>query len=206
MAEMSWEDHWATGNTPWDAGAASPCLERLVENLQAPPGGRALVPGCGSGYDVFLLAQVGFVAVGLDLAPSARPRFEQLRIAQSLNEERSQIRTLDFFDTDAEQLGGRFDFIWDYTFFCAIDPSERSRYKSQILSLLAPGGTHAMLVFPVVPGADPNDGPPYPLDPSEITEFLAPDLERVALTQAHASHPGREGKEWLALFQYSKKH
>ena len=198
---MSWEDHWATGNTPWDAGASSPCLGKLVETLRPPPGARALVPGCGSGYDVFLLAQSGFTAVGLDVAPSARERFEKLRLAQSLSEERSQIRSLDFFSTSAQALGGHFDFIWDYTFYCAIEPEERALWKAQMLSFLAPGGTLAMLLYPVVPGASPDEGPPYPLDPQEVTERLAPEMSRVALTRPHASHPGREGKELLALFQ-----
>jgi SAM-dependent methyltransferase len=204
--EMTWEDHWAAGITPWDAGAASPALTELASTLRPPAGARALVPGCGSGYDVFLLAQSGFHAVGLDLAPSARSRFEQLRLAQSLNEERSVLRTEDFFQTSPAALGGTFDFVWDYTFYCAIDPSLRDAYKSQLLSLLAPGGTLAMLIFPVIPGAPRDQGPPYPLDPEEVAAKLSPDLARVALLQPHASHPGREGKEWLALFQRASRH
>jgi SAM-dependent methyltransferase len=203
---MSWEDHWATDNTPWDAGAASPCLEKLAETLGPPPGARALVPGCGSGYDVFLLAQSGFSAVGVDIAPSARDRFEKLRLAQALNEERSQIHSADFFSLSPERLGGRFDFVWDYTFYCAIEPHERAKWKEQMLSLLAPGGTLAMLLFPVLAGAPADEGPPYPLDPQEVTDRLHPEMTRVALMRPHSSHPGRQGKEVLAVFQRASNH
>lgn len=201
--EMTWEDHWATGTLPWDAGRSSPALEKLLETLRPPEGARAFVPGCGSGYDVFLLAQSGFAATGMDVAPSARKRFEKLRIAQSLNEERSSLSTADFFSATPGSLGGKFDFIWDYTFFCAIDLSQRDAYKARMLELLAPGGTLAMLLYPVVPGAPADQGPPFPLDPEQVTEHFAPDLSRIGLMAPHASHPGREGKEWLALFQHA---
>jgi SAM-dependent methyltransferase len=178
-------------------------LEKLLETLRPPEGARALVPGCGSGYDVFLLAQSGFFATGMDVAPSARKRFEQLRVAQSLNEQRSSLFTGDFFAATDAHLGGKFDFIWDYTFYCAIDPAQRDAYKAKVLELLAPGGTLAMLLYPVVPGAPEDRGPPFPLDPEKVTRHLAPELTQVALAPPHASHPGREGKEWLAIFQRS---
>ena len=49
-----WEDHYRTGDMPWDKGAPSP---GLVDFLTSEPvRGRVLVPGCGLGYDVRALA------------------------------------------------------------------------------------------------------------------------------------------------------
>jgi len=61
-------------------------------------------------------------------------------------------------------------------------------------SLLAGEGRLVMLLFPVVPDAPRDQGPPYPLDPAEITQALSTDFERLALEPIATSHPGRAGK------------
>lgn len=83
-----WSDLWNQGNVPWDQGAHNPALEdTLLQHRQlvigdslfvsdaSAPGGqrrkRALVPGCGRGYDVLLLARMGFDAVGLEVSERA---------------------------------------------------------------------------------------------------------------------------------------
>lgn len=55
-----WNEIWkATANPSFDKGNVSPALLRLIQGgtEEAPiPVGRALVPGCGRGYDVAVLA------------------------------------------------------------------------------------------------------------------------------------------------------
>lgn len=201
-----WEKHWAEANIPWDAGTAAPALTALVkEPWLAEAGVRdrvALVPGCGSGYDAFCLAKAGFRAVGLDIAPSARSRFEEVRAASDLTEQQAQLKTLNFFTATAEDLGGPFDLIWDYTFYCAIDREMRAAWKTQMLSLLKPGGTLATLLFPVDPTKPDDAGPPFPLDPEQVNEALEPEFEQTRLSKVPSSHPGRDGKEFLALWKH----
>ncbi len=203
--KKTWAEHWQTRDIPWDAGKAAPSLIQLLKEWPlktvAPPQGRALIPGCGSGYDVLGLAQSGFNALGLDIAPGAAEKFAELRKPTLLSPEQAQIDTKDFFTTSADALGGTFDFIWDYTFYCAIDPSLRPAWKKSILNLLAPQGILAMLLFPVIPDAPRDQGPPYPLDPECARVDLAPEFENLYLEPASQSHPGREGKEWLSLWR-----
>lgn len=196
----TWEDHWAQGHIPWDAGRASPSLDGFLTDHVVPEGGRALVAGCGSGYDVFRLAQAGYTATGVDVAPSVTARFESARKESGLSADRAQLVVRDFFGLSPDDLGGTFELIWDYTFYCAIDPSQRDAWRDQMARLLSPDGKLLMLLFPVVPGKSPEDGPPYPLDPLEVTRQLSPKFNRVRLEQAALTHPGREGKEWFSLW------
>jgi len=53
-----WNQIWSNGLPPgssFDKGCVSPALELLIHNGEI-PSGRALVPGCGRGYDVAALA------------------------------------------------------------------------------------------------------------------------------------------------------
>lgn len=196
----TWEEHWAEGHIPWDAGKACPSLEKYVSGSPARAGRRALVPGCGSGYDVFCLARAGYQALGVDLAPSARARFTELRSREGLSETSAALVTKDFFTLTKEELGGPFDLIWDYTFYCAIHPSQRDAWRDQMARLLAPNGRLLMLLFPVIEGAPEEQGPPYPLDPQRIVAELSPSFRALRIEQATQSHPGREGKEWLSVW------
>lgn len=210
----TWEEHWAQNNTPWDQGAPAPSLELLLRELTQNPesvrGRRALVPGCGAGYDVFCLAEAGFEAVGLDIAPSAREPFDAARIKSGVEAgsgaHHARLLTADFFQSSLEELGGPYDFIWDYTFYCAIDRELRDRWKKRMFELLAPGGTLATLLFPVDPSRPPDQGPPFALDPELVTASLGPEFTRLALKKVSESHPDREGKEWLALWAHSQAH
>lgn len=94
-----WNELWVERLTPWDRGGPSLALLDLLVLLpgaekeasgvplfpvtpqtgSAPPSSgsssrrrpRALVPGCGRGHDVLLLAQLGWDVVGLDYSPTA---------------------------------------------------------------------------------------------------------------------------------------
>ncbi|KAJ3558708.1 hypothetical protein NP233_g11454 [Leucocoprinus birnbaumii] len=64
------------GVTPWDAGEIQPPLREAIENntdgIAWPTDGSALVPGCGSGYDVVYLAStLGLKVIGLDTSQTA---------------------------------------------------------------------------------------------------------------------------------------
>lgn len=195
---MSWRDRWEERDVPWDEGAAAPELERLVEEGALPPG-RALVPGCGAGYDVLALASKERVAVGVDVAPGASERFRQLRSERGVSPKRAQFETGDFFELDFDDS---FGLIWDYTFLCALDPDRREAWARRCAELLEPGGVLAVLLFPVVPlGVPPvpedGGGPPYRLTPELAAELLEDEFELRELRPARVSHRGREDKEWF---------
>lgn len=80
-----WSQLWDKGDfLPWDRGMPNPALEDVLADRQdligtcfkqGPDGQKqrkkALVPGCGRGYDVLLLASFGYDAYGLEASEKA---------------------------------------------------------------------------------------------------------------------------------------
>lgn len=190
---MSWEQAWNEGRTPWDQGASSPALEELVANDEV-PNGRGLVPGCGSGYDVLTLASAERHVTGIDLSEVAKERFEILRAKAQVSPNHARVITADFFTFQASP----FDFVWDYTFLCAIEPEMRSAWQQKVHSLLKPNGSLFVLVFPTAPLHDDPNRPPYVLSTALITEVLGPSFRLQSEMAAQNSLGNRSGKEILA--------
>jgi hypothetical protein len=192
-----WEDAWREGRTGWDAGRSAPILETLVREGTLPEG-RALVPGCGAGYDVLTLASPARTVIGLDVAPTAAERFAALREAAGVPEAQARVEVADFFAYTPETP---FDLVWDYTFLCAIEPHQREGWVERMDALLAPGGELVTLIFPATEEPPFGPGPPHPLPPETVRALLAPRFLPVALHPIEESHPGRQGLEWLGRWK-----
>lgn len=82
----AWDGLWRDAYTPWDRGGPSLALHDLLTAPPAPrlfdgpaaPRATALVPGCGRGYDVLLLAALGYDVVGLDFSAEAGGQAREL--------------------------------------------------------------------------------------------------------------------------------
>ena len=61
MAERArdWQQHYATGQTPWDSGTPSLEMQRVIAEHNITPR-RTLEIGCGTGTNAVCLAQQGF--------------------------------------------------------------------------------------------------------------------------------------------------
>ncbi|MEQ9077707.1 MAG: methyltransferase domain-containing protein [Sandaracinaceae bacterium] len=194
---MTWEKAWREGRTGWDAGGSPPILVELVERGELPRG-RALVPGCGAGWDVFTLAAEDREVVGLDLAPTAAARFADLRAEKGIGADRARIQTEDFF---AHRPEAPYDLVWDYTFLCAIHPGERETWAAKMDALVAPEGELVTLIFPAVDAPPRGEGPPFPLKPEHVRALLEPRWEPIRLEPVTRSHPGREGMEHIGRWR-----
>lgn len=106
-----------------------------------------------------------------------------------------------FFDLPAGDENEQFDFIYDYTFFCAIDPSLRAEWADKMFSLLKPGGILCTLIYPIMPR---DGGPPFEVDMEVYRKLLAPRFSQLQLEMLpdNMCHPGREGK--CALGRWKK--
>jgi hypothetical protein len=71
-----------------------------------------------------------------------------------------------------------FDFIFDYTFFCALPPSMRAAWGERVAALLTPGtGRLLTIIFPCIPSSASTDilvGPPYPVTFDDYKAVLTP--------------------------------
>ncbi len=194
MAPVDWQEAWKAGRTPWDAGASAPSLHALLQRGLV-PSGRALVPGCGTGYDLVTLAHEDREVVGIDLSEKARSAF----FAAHADLPGSVVyEVTDFFTYDPR---GGFDFVWDYTFFCALDPDQRSDWAGAMRRLVKPAGLLATLLFPFEDPIPDREGPPWPINTTMVRGFIEDAFEEVEVREAEHTHPGREGRERLALWR-----
>lgn len=69
-----------------------------------------------------------------------------------------EFRAISFFDISTEKAD-LFDFIYDYTFLCAFDPSVRTLWAEKMSDLLNIGGELLTIIFPL--SDDKEGGPPY---------------------------------------------
>ncbi|KAE9398634.1 thiol methyltransferase 1 [Gymnopus androsaceus JB14] len=142
---QSWDILWKSKVVPWDSGEIQPPLRQVIESGEVPfpKDGKALVPGCGRGYDTIYLASVlGHDTVGLDSSSTAVEAANELLRSHSIGPELSSkihFDVGDFFKLTVDD-DKRFDLIYDYTFFVAIPPSIRPLWGTQMNSLIKPGG------------------------------------------------------------------
>nr|XP_017223639.1 PREDICTED: probable thiol methyltransferase 2 isoform X3 [Daucus carota subsp. sativus] len=165
-AADAWEKSWREGVTPWDLGQPTPVLLHLLETASLPKG-RVLVPGCGSGHDVIAIASADHYVVGLDISDCAIKKATELSSSSS-NADYHKFLQRDFFTWQPTEL---FDVIFDYTFFCAIEPDLRYAWASRIQKFLKPDGVLITLMFPI---SDHIGGPPYKVSVADYEEVLHP--------------------------------
>ncbi|KAJ8774210.1 hypothetical protein K2173_009641 [Erythroxylum novogranatense] len=191
---VGWEKCWEEGLTPWDLGQPTPILIQLHETGSLPKG-RALVPGCGSGYDVVAIACPDRYVVGLDISEKAIKKAEQLSSLLPNANYFTFIRE-DFFSWRPPKL---FDLIFDYTFFCAIEPQMRSDWARQVRDLLKPDGELITLIFPI---SDHVGGPPYKVSVANYEEVLHPmGFKAVSIANNELAVGARKGREKLGRWK-----
>jgi len=184
-----WEQRFAATDTPWDRGAPNPQLATwLVSGELAPC--RILVPGCGSGHEVGVLARAGFEGTGLDYAPGALAR-----AGERLSEAQVEA-TLVEADVLAWEPSAPFDAIYEQTCLCALHPDQWRDYADQLARWLKPGGgLFALFMRALRPGAAEGliEGPPYHSDinamralfPSSLWTWPPPPYPSVAHPIGH---------------------
>ncbi|KAK7732047.1 hypothetical protein SLS57_001027 [Botryosphaeria dothidea] len=209
-----WDELWQDGDfLPWDKGFPNPALHELLTThvfpnprkgvrsedrplVPAPVDRatsrrkRALVPGCGKGYDVVLLASAGYDAWGLEVSASAIEKAQawykeleekKFKKYETIDEEetgRGSVNFVvgDFFsDSWIKETGGtEFDMIYDYTFLSALPPELRPAWALRMSQLLShdPNASLICVEFPTY--KPPNTGgPPFGLPSKTYEQHLS---------------------------------
>ena len=155
-----WEACYESEMDGWDIGGPTPVFERLATEI---PKGRICVIGCGRGYDAVTFAKAGFEVTAIDFAKTA-----VLASRENARKEEVEMTVLreDFFDLP-DELHDQFDYVLEYTCFCAISPERRFEYDRVIWQLLKPEGKLLGLFFPLDKNID-EGGPPWGVNISEL--------------------------------------
>jgi|TARA_B110000908_G_scaffold141316_1_gene168874 SAM-dependent methyltransferase len=187
-AACDWNQRYLDGDTPWDKGLASPALEEIIADGHIPVGSDVLIPGCGYGHDVRVIAETGCVAVGMDISESA--------VAGAKLEHKGTAAMFEWGDLFDPSLAEKkcYDIIWEHTCFCAILPEQRDAYVEAVHRLLKP---HGVLIAVFFAFGDDEKGPPFKTNIDTLhrhfEKYFTLEWER----RPKRFFPTREGQEWL---------
>ena len=193
IMDNQWDDLYQRGETPWEKGRAHPELIAFLR--RQPLTGRVLVPGCGHGHDVRAIAAGADEVVGIDIAGNAIAAAESYPVVGG---ERYVLANL--FDL-SPRWRSQFDWVFEHTCFCAIDPEMRSAYVSAVAAALRPGG-HLLAIFYMEPDLDPGEtGPPFGATREELDERFSPEFELLGEWVPAETFEGREQRELVRVFR-----
>ena len=199
--QPDWDQRYRQGNTPWDKGRASPALIYWLKNYPGRISGHILIPGCGTGHDVRAIADAESTSspLGIDISSTAIATCLQNKVHDN-----EQYEQTDLFHL-SRKFHAAFDWVWEHTCYCAIDPSKRPQYVSAIASALKPGGIFLGIFYlnPEIDATTPNDGPPHGTSIEDVKSlfFAASDFVLLDSEKPNACYPGREGREHVLQFQ-----
>ena len=192
MTPDYWEERYQSQDMPWEKGEPSPGLVDFLQTHPGLPRTTVCVPGCGTGHDVRAWARAGFRAFGYDIAPSA------VRISKERTEpgRTAEFALKNFLHDEPPFL---FDWVFEHTLFCAIQPAERDQYVKAVLRWLKPEGQYLAVNY-MIPD---EDGPPFGTKREELWKRFSPHF---ALLEEWVprSYPNRTGLE-LMLWWTRKK-
>ena len=188
MSDSIWEARYESGDMPWEKGEAAPGLVDFMAVQPELARGTVCVPGCGTGHDARIWARAGFAVTGYDLAPSAVRLARERTAAAGLQ---AQFEPGDFLRDEPPQ---QFDWLFEHTLFCAIDPADRERYEQAVWRWLKPGGNYLAVNY-MIPD---TDGPPFGTTREELLERFSPrfDLLQEWMPRSYANRTGLELMLW----------
>jgi len=159
-----WEACYESEMDGWDLGGPTPVFERLASEI---PKGKICVIGCGRGYDAVAFAKAGFDVTAIDFSRNA-----VMDARENARKEGVDIQVLreNIFDLP-EDLFYQFDYVMEYTCFCAISPTRRFEYDRVVWQLLKTNGKLLGLFLPLDKELE-EGGPPWGVEISELHKLF----------------------------------
>ncbi len=192
MTRDYWETRYRTNDMPWEKGAPSPGLVDFLAAHPELPRGTVCVPGCGTGHDALTWAQAGFHTWGFDIAPTAIHLSRERARAAAVD---ARFQLADFLRADPPFF---FDWVFEHTLFCAIQPAERDEYVRALSRWLKPDGQYLAVNY-LIPD---EDGPPFGTTREEVVRRFSPHLE-LREEWVPRAYPNRTGLERMFWWQRS---
>ena len=189
LSQEYWNNRYETEQTGWDLKTTSPPLKAYIDQLTN-KNLRILIPGCGSGYEAEYLSKQGFQNVTvIDFAPL---------VVEKMQSYMSDYQNINIICTDFFTHKGEYDLIIEQTFFCALNPSLRTKYVQKMNELLAKNGKLVGLLF----GVQFPNNPPFGGSKEEYLDLFSNAFKINVLEPCNNSIKPRQGSE--LFFNFSK--
>mgnify|MGYP001328957367 CR=1 FL=1 len=189
-----WNNKYLEGNTAWDLGSATPILVDYLQKHQQI--GKVCVLGCGNGYDALEFSKYNNEVYAVDFAFEALKRLKTKSKDANLN---INLIHEDIFNLQ-KSYPHFFDFVFEYTCFCAIDPRRRREYFNVVRSILKPEGILFSIFIPLDKELN-QDGPPFGVNLNEIESLVYDKFEIIDCRFSDLSVKPRKNREKIMILR-----
>lgn len=189
-----WNEKYLNSESSWDLNSANPVFVKLLNDKNIILPGAILIAGCGKGYDAIAAAKSGYEVTAIDFSSYAINFTNELA-----NQSSVKIQTIeeDIFELNAE-YENRFDIVYEYVMYCAINPDRRKEYAKKISSLLKINGKYVSLFFPI---EKREGGPPFGISLADTYSVFSQYLKLELSTNRIDSVKPRRGREVLQVYR-----
>ena len=189
-----WNQRYLDNNTKWDIGAPTPILSHYLKKNSIL--GKACVLGCGNGHDVIELSNYGAEVHAVDFSSQAIKNLQE----KITKENRIVLIEEDIFNL-SDMYTDSFDFVYEYTCYCAIDPNRRVDYFDMAYSILKSGGLLFGIFIPLDKDMYNEDGPPFGVSVDQILELTQNRFKIIKNSFSQHSIEPRAGRERLIILE-----
>ena len=188
LDQTYWDNQYQANATGWDLGQVSPPIKTYINTIENKDA-KILIPGCGNTYEAEYLLQLGFTNITvIDIAPTLVENLKQ----KFVNNKNITIVLGDFFEHQ-----GKYDFIIEQTFFCALPPTMRQKYVWKMHQLLTDYGKLFGLLF----NREFEVSPPFGGSLNEYEHLFTKAFIFNSISLAGNSIPSRANTELFIEFQ-----
>lgn len=187
LSSQYWNNRYLNHEFGWDVGKATDAFTKYADSI-LDKSKSILIPGCGNGYEAQMLLEKGFQ--NITVIDFAAIPINKMKL-QFENNTRISIIEDDFFNHKL-----KYDFIFEQTFFCAIEPNLRKQYVAQTAHLLNDNGKLVGLLF------DKNfeNSPPFGGSKAEYQMLFEVHFTFLHFENCYNSIPARAGTELFIEF------
>ena len=188
-----WTKRYVEEKTGWDIGYPSTPLKTYIDQLTNKDL-KILIPGAGNAYEAEYLFNNGFKQVYImDISEFPLTNFQQ----RNPDFPTSQLLLEDFFEHQ-----GKYDIIFEQTFFCSFVPTDdnRSAYAQQMSNLLNENGKLVGLWFDI-PLTGDMEKRPFGGDKNSYLNYLNPYFEAQTFEKCYNSIKPRADNELFGIFK-----
>lgn len=196
-----WDQRFDGEFTPWDRGGVPAQLAAWLQTGKPVPDPlgltgtaprppcrfSALIPGCGSGYELQAFCEAGWNATAIDFSPSA-----VVAAQQAVGPWRERVVEADFFAYTPSQP---LDLIYERAFLCAMPREMWPRVVQRWAQLLP----HGALLLGYFFFDNQPKGPPFGADRKQLAQLMSAHFDLELEAPVDDSIAVFQGKErWMA--------